>query len=111
VRIDVGRGKTYLTTMNAPQKFDALTKVSAKGQIVVPKALREQLGWEHGAKLEIVRNGNSLVLRRPLTAGTIPVDEALVQLREIAAKYKGPPLSTEDLSWSAEVDRKTRKDD
>jgi AbrB family looped-hinge helix DNA binding protein len=42
------------------------TVVSSKGQIVIPAALREQLGIEAGTRLAIQRENNHLILQ-PIT--------------------------------------------
>ena len=40
------------------------TKVSTKGQVVIPKRLREELGLHTGDSLMVVKKGNSLILRK-----------------------------------------------
>jgi AbrB family looped-hinge helix DNA binding protein len=44
------------------------TKVSSKGQIVLPKPVRDALGWTAGTKLEVVpgRSEVTLKIRDPL---------------------------------------------
>jgi AbrB family looped-hinge helix DNA binding protein len=76
--------------------------VSEKGQITIPKALRESLGLRAGTELDFKEEGGKLVGRRiervdPLVklVGILPgtdVDAVLEQLR-------GP-------GWSADLDRK-----
>ncbi len=46
------------------------TVVSSKGQIVIPAALREELGIQAGTRLAIQRENNRLVLQ-PITEGFI----------------------------------------
>lgn len=41
-----------------------LTKVSTKGQIVIPRELREQLGLDEGDSLQIEKVGDLLVLKK-----------------------------------------------
>jgi AbrB family looped-hinge helix DNA binding protein len=43
------------------------TKVSSKGQVVIPKAYRQKLGWESGTELEVHEEAGQLVLRKPAT--------------------------------------------
>ena len=43
----------------------AQTKLSAKGQVVIPKDVRDRLGWLQGSELEVVETGDSVILRRP----------------------------------------------
>ncbi len=52
-----------------------LSTVSEKGQITVPKPLRERLGIRPGDQLEILEEGGRLVLTKTLGGGD-PVDAA-----------------------------------
>ena len=60
-------------------KIDS-TKVSSKGQIVIPKHLREELDLQQGDSLILVKRGDSLILRK-LTLEDI-ADETDRQLEE-----------------------------
>jgi|AGBK01.1.fsa_nt_gi AbrB family looped-hinge helix DNA binding protein len=44
-------------------KIDS-TKVSSKGQIVIPKHLREELDLHQGDNLILVKKGDTLILRK-----------------------------------------------
>jgi AbrB family looped-hinge helix DNA binding protein len=64
------------------------TVVSSKGQIVIPAALREQLGIQAGTRLAIQRENNHLVLQ-PITdefihslRGCLKGKTSLVEARE-----------------------------
>lgn len=81
----------------------AQTRLSAKGQVVIPKDVRDRLGWAQGNDLEVVETAGGVLLRRPPARGKLSVAEATAQLRKIY-QHKGPPLPIERLSWSAEVD-------
>jgi AbrB family looped-hinge helix DNA binding protein len=91
-------GKTYLTNMTAQ------TKLSAKGQVVIPKDVRDRLGWLQGVELELLDTGDGVLLRRKPERKRLTVEEATRKLRELV-HYNGPPIPIERLSWSAEVDR------
>ncbi len=41
-----------------------ITKISSKGQIVVPRKLRKKLGLEDGASLQVEQVGDLLVLKK-----------------------------------------------
>jgi AbrB family looped-hinge helix DNA binding protein len=41
-----------------------LTKLSQKGQIVIPNAMRKQLGLKEGTKFLVVNVGDMIVLRK-----------------------------------------------
>ena len=48
-----------------------MTTLSTKGQVILPKAVRDQLGWPVGARLEVEALADGVVLRRaPLFAPT-----------------------------------------
>lgn len=40
----------------------ARTRLSAKGQLVLPKRIRDQLGWRQGQELEVERQGDRIVI-------------------------------------------------
>ena len=84
------------------------TKLSAKGQVVIPKDVRDRLGLTAGTVLEVIEAGDDVILRIPSHRQTLSVEEASRVLEE-KVHYKGPPLPLERLSWSAEVDRASKK--
>lgn len=66
----------------------AATKMSTKGQIVIPKQLREKLGLQPGDPLAMAVDGNRLVLRK------ITLDDLL---QESERNYReGKTLSHEE---------------
>jgi AbrB family looped-hinge helix DNA binding protein len=71
-------------------KYTAI--LSTKGQLVIPRELRESRHWKPGTELEIEeRDGGLLVTPvRPVKTGS------WAELRGIA-NYKGPPHSIEDM--------------
>ena len=83
--------------------MNVFTRVSEKGQIVVPKATRERLGWEPGTDLEVIESNDAILLRRRRTGGSIDVDEAIGRLRRIY-HHEGRPVPVEQLGWSADLD-------
>jgi len=42
----------------------SLSKVSSKGQVVIPKAVREKMGIVEGEKILVYATGNIIILRR-----------------------------------------------
>jgi len=64
------------------------TKMSTKGQVVIPKRLREELGLKPGDPLAMAVNGDRLILRK------IILDDLLQESRQ---KYdEGKTLSHEE---------------
>lgn len=88
--------------------MNAQTKVSGKGQVVIPKDVRDRLGMVEGTVLDVIESTEGVFLRRPAKRKKLSVDEASALLRE-KVHYNGPPLSIEQLSWSAEADREFRR--
>ena len=72
-----------------------VTRMSSKGQVVIPKDVRDALGWAEGQEIEIERAGGRLVLR---AAG--PQREAIDWDefdRRVPRFYTGPAVSVEDM--------------
>ncbi|MDR6789666.1 AbrB family looped-hinge helix DNA binding protein [Sphingomonas sp. BE138] len=83
--------------------MNAFTRLSGKGQVVVPKAVRDRLGWRTGLDLEVVEAGNSITLRPRRSEGHLSIDEAVARFRRIY-QHDGPPVPLERLGWSADAE-------
>ena len=73
----------------------ATTVVSAKGQVVLPKALRDAKGWTPGTRLAVEETPDGLTLRVQESEPIFPpttIDEAFGCL-----KYDGPPKTIEEM--------------
>lgn len=81
----------------------AHTKLSAKGQVVIPKVVRDRLGLIEGMMLDVIETHDGVILRKPVTRRKLSVDEAVRELRKIY-HHEGPPYPIERLSWSADID-------
>jgi AbrB family looped-hinge helix DNA binding protein len=77
--------------------MNAVTRLSSKGQIVIPKVTRERLGLRVGQPLEVVETADGVLLRCVATAGRISVDEAIRRLRDIIT-YDGPTVTIEEMN-------------
>ena len=60
-----------------------LTKVSSKGQTVLPKAIREMARIEAGDELEVGYSGGMIVLRKPEPLNTVRVRKLLKEGRRL----------------------------
>ena len=82
------------------------TVVSTKGQVILPKAVRDQRGWTPGTKLTVEQTPDGVILKpEPLFPPTT-LDDVYGCL-----KWEGPPISLEemDAAVTAEVlDRHAR---
>ncbi|MCW1430608.1 AbrB/MazE/SpoVT family DNA-binding domain-containing protein [Novosphingobium sp. JCM 18896] len=83
----------------------AQTKLSAKGQVVIPKDVRDRLGWLQGSELEVIVTGEGVILRKPRRAGSLSADEALARIHS-RRPHEGPAVPVEELSFSQEAYRK-----
>lgn len=78
--------------------MNAHTRLSAKGQVVLPKAVRDRLQWSPGDQLEVVEHAGGVTLRpvaKPKSGAT-----AAEVLAEIWAlyPYDGPYISDDDVN-------------
>lgn len=86
-----------------PARAKSTTTVSTKGQVILPKAIRDQRHWDAGTRL-IVEDTEAGVLltRAPLFPKTDP-DEVFGML-----SYNGPPRSLEEMEQSILEEAKRR---
>lgn len=68
------------------------TRLSTKGQLIIPKEIRERHGWGPGVELEIEERGDSVVLRR-----TMDVPETTLEELVGCTGYRGPAHSLEEM--------------
>jgi AbrB family looped-hinge helix DNA binding protein len=74
--------------------MNAQTRVSAKGQIVIPKTVRDELGWPAGTRLQIEKVGGAVTLRPVRNKpGSLTLEEFIAR----RPKHEGPPLSPEEM--------------
>lgn len=81
------------------------TVLSTKGQVILPKAVREQHRWAPGTRLEIEDTAEGIILRPAPLFPPTTVAEVAGCLR-----YDGPPKSLEemDAAITAEAKRRAR---
>ena len=79
--------------------MNAFTRMSSKGQVVIPSEVRSALDWADGTELEVIRRSGGVFLKTVNTARTkISWDE----FRRRVPPYKGPPLTIEDMAEAVE---------
>ena len=69
--------------------------ISSKGQIGIPKDVRDALGLQAGGKLRLERSGRRIILEAPS-----PPRERISyeEFRRRVPKYEGPPVAVEDMT-------------
>ncbi|EXS69302.1 AbrB/MazE/SpoVT family DNA-binding domain-containing protein [Sphingobium sp. Ant17] len=79
--------------MNAPTKIETGTMTS-KGQILIPKAMRDAVGLKPGWPYKVAINAEGQVVVAPLGFGPEDSEERVRRMREglmaIAGKYPNP---------------------
>ena len=83
--------------------MNARTTLSAKGQVVIPKDVREALGFKPGQQLDVTRSGDAVVLRPAMTKSGATFDEVTARLRALTA-YDGPVVTIEETNLTIEQD-------
>ncbi len=68
------------------------TRLSSKGQLVLPKSVRDRQGWMAGTELEVEDRGDAVVLRR--VRPTFP--RTTIEKVRGSAGYRGPTVPVED---------------
>ncbi|HUP25248.1 MAG TPA: AbrB/MazE/SpoVT family DNA-binding domain-containing protein [Thermoanaerobaculia bacterium] len=73
------------------------TTLSTKGQLIIPKVLRDRLGWREGTELEVEEQGGVVILRLPVVLPRTTLDQLLG-----CADYRGPRRTLEDMAAAIE---------
>lgn len=69
------------------------TVVSTKGQVILPKALRDQNNWGPGTRLVVEQTGEGLLLRKAPHFKPTRIEDVAGMLR-----YDGPTLTIEEMN-------------
>lgn len=64
----------------------SITKISSKGQIVIPQEVRERMNWEEGNILIVSDSDSSICLKKIELPKIKSWDEAIKPFREAARK-------------------------
>jgi AbrB family looped-hinge helix DNA binding protein len=78
--------------------------ISKKGQIVIPKPLREQLALEAGAEVVFELLGNTIIVR-PVAAAKATTPEEVYE----CAQYKGPSSTVAEMNQAVEREAARRR--
>ncbi len=72
------------------------TLLSSKGQVIIPKALRDARHWHAGTRLQVEETSEGLLLKAVTSDEKVPFAEGLAAIRKRLA-YKGAAASIEDM--------------
>jgi AbrB family looped-hinge helix DNA binding protein len=86
-----------------PAKQKLTTTVSTKGQVILPKAIRDQRNWPAGTELIVEDTPEGVLLKaKPLFPRTRPQDVFG------SASYKGRPKTIEEMNAGIAAEAKRR---
>lgn len=71
----------------------AKATLSTKGQIVLPQAIRTQLGLLPGSELEVTTEGGAVILRRVSRFPSVTLEQAVG-----CVGYRGPARTVEEMN-------------
>lgn len=87
------------------------TRLSAKGQVVLPKAARLGKGWGSGQRLDVIDLPGGVFLKEhPDEAARSNADDVFDRLREIASRHPRSDMSDED-ALHASIEDAVRRDE
>lgn len=69
------------------------TTLSTKGQVILPKAVRDRRGWSSGDRLVVEERPDGVLLRREERRPPTRLEDVAGMLQHL---YKGPPLTPEE---------------
>jgi AbrB family looped-hinge helix DNA binding protein len=80
------------------------TVISTKGQVILPKSIREKRRWAPGTRLVVEERPDGVLLRRaPAIAPTRPEDVAGM------LAYKGEPKTIEEMDAAIDAEVRRRR--
>ena len=86
------------------KKPPSVTKMSSKGQVVIPEAIRKELGLEPGTRFLVVANQDAILLKEIAPPSIEDFGELLDELRKQA---RAVGLKQSDISEAVEHVRKS----
>jgi AbrB family looped-hinge helix DNA binding protein len=81
------------------------TVISTKGQVILPKAIRDQLQWGAGTRLTVENTPEGVLLKSTPVFAASSIDALFGSMR-----YDGPALSIDDMNAAiaTEAERRAR---
>jgi len=81
------------------------TKLSSKGQIILPKAVREAHRWQPGTEFTVEDTGDGILLRPARTVAPTRIEDVAGRLR-----VDGPVRTLEEMETAIDAEMKERRD-
>ena len=76
--------------------MSAQTKMSEKGQVVIPKDVRDRLRFAPGDQLDVVERPDGVLLRKRPTRSDESFEAITARIRA-RIDYAGPPVALQDM--------------
>ncbi len=90
--------------MGKPERLT--TVVSTKGQVILPKAIRDQLHWAAGTRLSVENTPDGVLLKSTPIFAPSSIDKLFGSMR-----HAGPALSIDDMDAAIAREAKRRARD
>lgn len=68
------------------------TKLSSKGQVIIPKILRSRYNWDAGQTLSVIDTGDGILLKSSRSFKNTELEQVAGVLR-----YSGKPVSIDEM--------------
>jgi AbrB family looped-hinge helix DNA binding protein len=81
-------GMGNLTSKNITMKLLATTRMSSKGQVVIPEEIRERLHLAAGSQFVVIGEGDAIIFKT-LKAPSMKDFDGLIQRARTQAKFAG----------------------
>jgi AbrB family looped-hinge helix DNA binding protein len=81
-----------------------ITRLSSKGQIIIPKKIRSRHKWNPGQELSVIDTGDGILLKPAQTFKKTKLDQVAGIL-----KYSGTPITLEEMEKAIEQGALERK--
>ncbi len=82
--------------------MNAKTTLSGKGQVVIPKDVRDALGFLPGQQLDVIKTGGGVLLRPTQAKSGRSTDEIIAELRKLYV-HRGAPVSIEQMDEAVDA--------
>jgi len=83
-----------------------VTRLSSRGQVVIPREIRERLGLEEGTGLLVFRVGDSIILK---TTSEVTAGRSASSLQAIRRKIAERRITRKDVTSEVRAARKRRQ--
>jgi AbrB family looped-hinge helix DNA binding protein len=94
----------HLTLTGRPKM--ETTKLSTRGQVVIPKELRKSYHWDVGQELDVIDTGDGLLLKARTSRDSASWDDVVGCLSHLA---KGKPKATDEQMQTAVQDMAAKR--